>query len=98
MSSTYHLVRKNPDLNPATGHHTVEVHVEERDGDTLVNRGVSEKYGISTEELIGRFDSDVEKWLAWIGRDMLAKYKRRMGVCHDLLKVHGTSAEIVEGE
>lgn len=89
-TSAFHLVRRNPDINMAIGHHTVEVHVELREGDSILDRGVMEKYGISTEELVSRFDSDVEKWLLWIGRDMLAKYKQRVGLQSDLLKVHGT--------
>lgn len=90
-TNTYHLVRRNPDINLAIGHHTVEAHIELKEGDTLLDRGVMEKYGISTEELAVKFGSDIEKWLAWVGRDMLVKYKQRVGVQSDLLKVHDTS-------
>jgi hypothetical protein len=92
--AVYFLVRRNPDINRAIGHHTVEVHIENRNGDEVLDQGTMEKYGISTQELDTRFGGDIEKWMEWIGQQMLHKYKQSVNVHTDLLKVHGTAIPI----
>lgn len=94
MAMTYHLLRENPDVSNTTGLHTIEVSVHEHHDDGSIVNGVMEKYGISLAEINQRFDGDIEKWLAWVGRDMLAKHKARQGVHMELLAKHRTKAPI----
>jgi hypothetical protein len=91
---TYHLHHDNPDVSPITGHHTIEVCVHEHHDDGSIVMGVMEKYGISLAEIDQRFNGSVDKWLAWVGREMLAKHKSHQGVHTELLMKRGTKVEI----
>ena len=93
---TYHLHHDNPDVSPITGLHTIEVCVHEHHDDGSIVTGVMEKYGISLAEINIRFGGSVDQWLAWIGRDMLAKHRARQGLHMELLMKRGTKVEITD--
>jgi hypothetical protein len=93
MPTTYRVIFDNPDINTITGHHTIEAVIEEFANDGSM-KGVKEKYGISLAEINSRFSGSVDKWLAWVGRDMLTKHKSRHGVHTELMSKRGVAIEV----
>lgn len=97
VPTKFRLLRTSPDIDASVGHHTIEVSVQEvtmTPSPVLMDQGETEKYGISAAELIAKFGGDVEKWLAWVGQDMLQKHNQRVGIQTSLLQLHNTSVDI----
>jgi len=86
----YELVIENPSINGITGHHTIQVHICELDEDgKLIDKGIMEVYGIDSLALTRRFDGSLDKWLGWVGQEMLYKHKRRRAAQDQLLTMQG---------
>ena len=96
MPSTYYFIVDNPNVSAITGHHTIEVVIEEHQEDGTVVRGIVEKYGMGATEINQRFGGDVDKWLAWIGREMVAKHRARQGIHSELMNRRGQTIQIAE--
>ena len=96
LMSTYQLKIENPSIDGTTGHHMVRVHiVEQVDAEQTVH-GIKEVYGIDSTALDLKFAGDVNKWLQWVGQEMLAKHIRRTKVQAELLTMHGKTIDLTE--
>lgn len=94
----YQCKIENPSIHGVTGHHTVEVHILEfaDDGQTLIDKGTMEVYGIDIDALDRLHDGDVKKWLAKVANEMLEKHQRRRRIHASLNALLGTSLDITD--
>lgn len=94
MSVKYHLSIDNASIDGTTGHHTVQVHIEETGEDDQVRHGIAETYGIDSTALHLAYGGIETEWLKVVATDMLAKHKRRTDIQQRLLSMAGQKIEI----
>jgi hypothetical protein len=92
---TYKLKIEKSSIDGTTGHHTADVYIIESsdDGQTLTP-GIKERYGIESQALIRKFNGDINKWLAQIGQEMLAKHLSRTQIQTELLGMSGKMIDL----
>jgi hypothetical protein len=88
MTLSYKLKLKNTSIDGTTGHHRLDCWIEERAGEAIL-LGAVESYGIDLGSLNSQFGGEVEKWLNWIGQDMLKKHLNRMNVHREIASWEG---------
>jgi hypothetical protein len=94
--STFKLVVENGNIAGTTGHHVVQVHIEETLDDRTVVRGISETYGIESCALVRRHGGDIHKWREWVAQEMLAKHKRRTAAHAEIMQWSGKKFDVID--
>ena len=79
-----------------TGHHTVQVHIEETLDNGTVVHGTPEVYGCESIALERRHGGKIEAWREWVAREMLAKHKRRALAHAEIMGWSGQRFDIPE--
>lgn len=93
MASTFRLCVTSASLSGISGHHSINVYIEEtRDGEII--KGIPETYGIESTALQQKYGGDIVEWREWIAQEMLAKHKRRMLANVEVVKWHGQKFDI----
>ena len=97
MASTYKLVVTSSGINGTTGHHTINVYVQETRDDGTIIDGVPEVHGIEAVALglkFGTNPNNVDKWREDVGRIMLDRHIRRSLAHAEISTWHGKKFDI----
>jgi hypothetical protein len=92
--SKYQLKIEKPSVDGTTGHHTILVHIIELTDSNQTIAGIKETYAIESTALDLKFGGDIQKWLQWVGQEMLTKHVRRTQSHMELISLNGKTIDL----